>query len=496
METLTDLIQVVNRKRISKIDVLDKTFLNAKSENLYYKLYHAIETKQVKTDEEASQLLYGTGRNDTRYKVLKSRLKEKVLNTVTMLHTDASFLNDHNKAYFLCMAHCHRIEIIVKINGTTKLAYELIKEYYQFALKYKLYDILVNYSYYIISYYSLSGNVKGLAAEEKKYNFYLETSQKIQRAKLIYFNSIVYFDNKNFVTDSSLNKLRLNLSELFRIKEEINIDEINFFYYYLALEFYFVTNDLNKILSICNEAIEIMSSRKDTFTYTRMSIMFISSLKAYLYQKEFAKGINLIDSNKYLVIPEISFNWVVIKEIKFKLFLQTYKIKEAYDIYNEVKTSKSFSRHFENHIEKWKIYHAYLVFLDNYLNKGDYKFSLSKFFNSVPLNTRDKSGFNFAIRIIEILFLTARKQYNKVFAQMESLRVYRSRYLSDITYKRNHLFLSLLLKSEKSGFDAKSMQNANWPEIQELRERKHFIAEWEIIPYEELWGIFVNLAMK
>ena len=39
MDTLVDLINVVNKKRLSKIDVLDKTFLNSKSENLYYKLY-------------------------------------------------------------------------------------------------------------------------------------------------------------------------------------------------------------------------------------------------------------------------------------------------------------------------------------------------------------------------------------------------------------------------------------------------------------------------
>ena len=62
--------------------------------------------------------------------------------------------------------------------------------------------------------------------------------------------------------------------------------------------------------------------------------------------------------------------------------------------------------------------------------------------------------------------------------------------------KRNHLFLSLLLKAEKSGFDAKTMQSAKWSEINELRDRSNIIADWEIIPYEELWDIFVDLAKK
>ncbi|MDB5226520.1 MAG: hypothetical protein JWN78_713, partial [Bacteroidota bacterium] len=86
---------------------------------------------------------------------------------------------------------------------------------------------------------------------------------------------------------------------------------------------------------------------------------------------------------------------------------------------------------------------------------------------------------------------------NLVFQKMDALRVYRSRYLTDNTYKRNHLFLSLLLKAEKSGFNGKEMQEAEWSEISDLRQQSsHIIADWEIVPYEELWDIFVDLAKK
>ena len=34
METLKQLVKIVNRKRLSKIDVFDKTFLNQNSKNL------------------------------------------------------------------------------------------------------------------------------------------------------------------------------------------------------------------------------------------------------------------------------------------------------------------------------------------------------------------------------------------------------------------------------------------------------------------------------
>jgi hypothetical protein len=39
------------------------------------------------------------------------------------------------------------------------------------------------------------------------------------------------------------------------------------------------------------------------------------------------------------------------------------------------------------------------------------------------------------------------------------------------------------------------MQKSNWTEATELRKQNSYIiADWEIIPYEELWDIFVELA--
>lgn len=89
-----------------------------------------------------------------------------------------------------------------------------------------------------------------------------------------------------------------------------------------------------------------------------------------------------------------------------------------------------------------------------------------------------------------------RKDYN-LNAKKWMPYVYRSRYLNDNTYKRNHLFLSVLLKAEKSGFNNKDMLKADWHEIAELRKQNNYIiADWEIVPCETLWDIFVDLAKK
>jgi hypothetical protein len=56
MDALKELVKIVNRKRLSKIDVFDKTFLNQDNANLYYKLYEGLESGKIKDDITAQSI--------------------------------------------------------------------------------------------------------------------------------------------------------------------------------------------------------------------------------------------------------------------------------------------------------------------------------------------------------------------------------------------------------------------------------------------------------
>ncbi len=497
MDALKELVKIVNRKRLSKIDVFDKTFLNQNNSNLYYTLYEGLESGKITDDVSAAKYLYDSEDKDAKFRKLKSRFKNKILKSVLLFDIEEIFNNERGRVYYECLTNNQIIEIIIQLSGTTKLVYELVKEDYSKALKYNLYDILKNYSYYLISYYSLKGDKKSLVEEESKYLVYLDLAQKEQFAKYLYMKIAVDFNRPIPITNELLSDVKHNLSRFFTLRKEINNPEIDFYYFYLAFLYYESNNELDQILSICDEAEQLMKLNPNIVTNTRRMVMLLYKVKALLHYRQFDTGIKLLNNDDTIVIPETSMNWYILKETEFKLYLQDDKIQEAYNVYEQVINNKSFKRQVAELTEKWKIYHAYLVFMDSFLNKGEYKFSLPKFLNDVPINSKDKSGYNFAIRVIEILFNAARKDYNLIFSKMDALRVYRTRYLNDNTYKRNHLFLSVLLKAEKSGFSNKEMAKADWPEIAELRKHNNYIiADWEIIPYETLWDIFVELAKK
>lgn len=498
MDTLKELVKVVNRKRLSKIDLFDKTFLNQSNSNLYFKLYDGLDSGIIKDDESAANYLYGSQVKDARFRKIKSRFKDKIKNTLLLLDANDVFQNNsQTRAYYNSLRNLHIIEILVKLNGTNSVVYELIKDDVKSAESYKFFDILKTYSYHKLNYFSLTGDVKSYAIEEKKYLDYVEYANKDQQSKYLFWKILMNFTSKNNITNESLVEIGNQIKSYKDLVFFLNQKEAIYLYYYLLLLYNENNGNAELIVEICDILEKFLKDNPEINSNMRNYLILYYRLKANLHLKQFSNGLKLFHTNKSIIPIESNNNWFALKEFEFKLYLQDHKISQSYDVYRQVNENKSFRSQAELTIEKWKIYHAYLVFLDNYLNKGDFKFSLTKFLNEVPFNSKDKSGFNFAIRVVEMLFQFARKDYSFLFQKMDALRVYRSRYLTDNTYKRNHLFLSLLLKAEKSGFMAKDMEKADWEEIRELRQQNtHIIADWEIIPYEELWDIFVDLAKK
>lgn len=497
METLKQLVKIVNRKRLSKIDVFDKTFLNQSSTNLYYKLYVGIESDNINNDAEAAKYLYGTDEKDAKFRKLKSRFKEKLVKTILLFNKDELFNYEQGRIYYECITDFQTIEVLVKLTGSSNLVVELIKDHYAICLKYKFYDILIKYSYYLTTHYSLRGQIKKYYIEQEHFLFYSDKFRNELSAKQIYNEVILQFTSSQPINTELLEKIKKCILDFEKLLIDADNDEIIYFYYYVKLLYEENVGNLDIINDLCDKIDLLLASNRFISTNTRLITVHLYRLKFFLHLRKYDEGLELYNKDNSFYPLESSYNWFVLKEFEFKLYLQGNKIKEAFEVYESVLANKFYKRQVEELTEKWKIHHAYLVFMDSYLNNGDFKFSLAKFLNDVPINTRDKGGYNFAIRIVELLFQFARGEYNIIFQKMDGLRGYRTRYLNDNTYKRNHLFLSLLLKAEKEGFDGKAMKKADWKEIAELRKlNTYIIADWEIMPYDVLWDIFVDLAKK
>ena len=79
MEDIKELINIINKRKLSQIEVFDKSLISRK-DTLFSKLYNNIANENIRTDLQAMVLLYGNEKDNSKYRKLKSRFKTRLSN--------------------------------------------------------------------------------------------------------------------------------------------------------------------------------------------------------------------------------------------------------------------------------------------------------------------------------------------------------------------------------------------------------------------------------
>lgn len=79
------MVGLVTKQRLNNIELIDERLPDGK-ENLYLKLFKGIADGVFNSDEEAALQLYQTSAKNKKYLMLKSRLKERLINTLFFLN--------------------------------------------------------------------------------------------------------------------------------------------------------------------------------------------------------------------------------------------------------------------------------------------------------------------------------------------------------------------------------------------------------------------------
>ena len=506
MNSLRQIISVVNRKRISKIEIFDKTLLSTE-DSKFTQLYEAIESGKASTDKEASLLLYGEEESSS-FRKLKSRFLKRLLNTLFFL--DLNGVNrgsEYRYNHYSCTKTLMHAKLLRFFGGFSAAA-KVIKLKYSVARRYSYYDLLSEYSLFLLQFYGLSGNVRLFKEEVANYNRYKEYADSESRGRLIYFTSIVEVVKSGTVTEQALDELKNGINAL-----QIEVDKfptpINLFHHQIIkFQFFEAVYDFESLLIECDETFKLLGESR-YFNKSKYGIVTFKKLTACLNLSKYEEGVELYykSNNTFL---EGSYNWFMIRTYGVLLAMHYGDREMAYRIYNSAATEKLMRFMTQPMKESWAILGAYCQFLlkieeecDTYKSFETLnKFRLYKFLNEVPIYSKDKSGYNVSLLIIQYVFSLLNGDYESIIQKVDSLKVYRSRYLKEEIFKRPYTFIGMLLKVEKEGFNISKIKRVcakdynaivknrtgggtdseNWP-----------VHEWEIIPFERLWVYILKI---
>lgn len=491
METLQSIVKILSLRKLSKVEILDKNLISTK-DSILTKFYYGILENEFLTDQEAIEFLYGKNNagNIKNYRQLKARFKKRLLNTLFFIDVNnKDYETDVQRHYFECTRSLQEINIIQKYGGNQHLVFSIINDLYTTAEKYDFYDVLVEYTHKLITYYSIKGNCKKLEEVISNYNFYKNAKDETD-------NSYLLFSNLNCFFASTTNN---DLDYLQRLKTQV-YDATPILTTYLSICY----NSLSKLLILenekdiqnlnneCDKLLLHLDTKDNAFRQSFKGIANIYKINTLIQLREFENGITYIDQNLNNLF---GVNWYEAMATKLRFALNQKDILLAKQIIKEVYNQKTFKTLPNNIIEKWYILEGYTLFYDDYINDGKYNFKIAKLLNQVPYYYHDKSGFNFSLIILQLLYSIAKKETDQSSHIIQSLKIYKSRYFKTDNQEREIEFIKLLFILDKCNLNINRL-NILYKNFSYKVNNESNILEHEIIAYEELISIILNLLQQ
>jgi hypothetical protein len=497
MDDLISLVQLITRKKIS-----DKYILKSEMEgNKQDHLYLAIKNGVVHTEEEAILLLYDNEVSLATFQRLKSRLKEKLLNSLLTMDLSIQKYSSLKNAYYKILKN-YTIANMLRLEGNRPVSVALLEETLTYSIKYEVTEYTKLISSQLIEYYSIQN------IDNKKREKFQQIYEKVadvdlyeRKANTYYYELSNIYLKKDSREEDFIYKLRTYSNELTRLQNTIESYSFNHKTYSINSTLHIIEKNYDKAIVNATNAIEFF--QKKPFNTLKYIYTFnVDKITSFIMLNRYDEAEILIDAT-IEILPNKTQNYFHLYYLKF----QNYAYLKDFDKLNEIVKFVLSTKEISNYklqYELWKIREAYIslliesevITIQKY-NSEEKRFRLAKFMNNVPLFSKEKRGMNVSIIVIQLLFFIIRNQYNDVIDRMDALRQYSFRYLRKDSTFRSNCFIKMLLKIPDADFHPVRTQLYTKELLKKLNSHKldyeMLTNEIEVIPFHFLWEIIIDV---
>jgi len=497
METIIELVQLIERHKARDIEVIG--YGKGKEISKLNAFYSRMVKKEICDDRGAAALFFGSDPSDLSYRKFKSKFKRRVLNTIFFLNIKQPEFTESNRAYLNCLKEIYAAKILLN-RGVVRAAIDLAHKALKRCTYFEFTELSLDLCRMLRTLYSTR------YPDSRKFSHYHKLTQSLaaQYELETLAQGYYLFLASNFMgTRASSPKVAEQAKEFVRDLDNHPHNIPSFYYRRYYLQIVTLTamcgNEYRNALQISKSALEWIDTRPFNAPSVKTFFQF-QIIACCTYLREYDEGLKYAQTNLEQE-RQGSMNWFKNRELYFTLAMHTGNYQEAYLTYLQVVQNQDFKKLDAYHIEQWKIFEAYIVYLkriskvETALHDSGNGFRLYKFLNEVPLFTRDKLGLNIPILVIQILFSIASGSYVMASNRIVEIEKYCSKYLRKNENYRSDLFIRMLLEIPQANFHESSVNRRiqRWKQkLQEMPlEKANKGRHIEVIPYESLWEMTV-----
>lgn len=498
MKDLIELIHILSKQKTYSIQIIGENF---NGDTKLEQLYNGILSGNYMSDEDAAEQIYQSNSNGKAYKKLRTKLKKQLINTIFFIDRKSADFNEYQKAYYNTCKEWAAMKILLGREARVAaimLAQKIIRQAKQFEFT----EITLDTARILRMHYAVFEGDQGKAEQyDELVREQMAILEEEARAEMLYESLVLKYVNSKS-TQTEISEEAQKAAEILRpIADRHPTHRIGLCLYLIEVIRHMSINDYQKTLEICQEAIAFFEKKEYNAKVTLITFLY-QQLACEIKLRDYAAGEETAEKCISMLSPGPT-NWFRAMELYFMLSVHSGQYSKAYGLMQQAMKNNRFQFQSKTQIETWKIYEAFAralyelgaVELDAKTRKPG-KFRVGKFLNEVPVFSKDKSGMNIPIIIIQLLFMLLHGKSDEIIDREESIRRYCNRHLREEDTRRSDIFIKMLLLFPTCSFDKACIQEKAAPMLKELAalplESASQSFEIEIIPYEALWDLLLN----
>ena len=488
MEILKELVTILGQNKVKNIEVIGNA---PAKQSLTKVLYGKLANERCLTDRKAAKAIYNSDEHDKKYRILKNKLTERLINTLFFVDTKKAKYDSRTAAQANCWKYLVAAKLLAQQSAYKSMLF-LLEKTIKIGHKFDLTEIVMDASKMLMEYYSQE------VQDAKKFEHYYQLFKQ-QLNRYCAENQAAGLLGKVVVNSNLPNILDLTEQFLEELKA-VPVENKN-------AKFQLVQATLRimkyELLGAPNEVIKVCQSKTEHFS-EGSAFQFKMLIKQYqcLIQLNDFDSIAGVEAQIETFISIGSKAWFTYHYEKIKYLIKQHQYQEAFRVFRVVYLNRRFP--FLDPIKKERYYlmEGYFAFLfklgkidaPNFKQK---RFRMYKLINSVPYSVKDKKGYNVQLLVLTWLHLLAEKQYGTLIDKMEGTKQYINRYLRTIEQQRSADFLKAILCIPlghfKRGKVLELMKEKGNSLEEGVSKGRLMVQRHEIIPFNDLWALILEV---
>ncbi|MGI4743596.1 MAG: hypothetical protein ACRYG7_51245 [Janthinobacterium lividum] len=495
MREIANLARIVTLRRLKSEPLLD---LNGRQPGKEVQLATLLAADVNVTALGVAKQLYGkkSAANQTAFLRLRVRVQDKLLNHLFFLDHSDTRLFVARRYELECLDLLHKVTILY-LEGEYVLSERLLRRCLRLAEKGEFTNYAEQAYQRLVALYAgqrqqhkYSLTIKKLAKIRQVLAYEQEAEQLAMQIRLTMTRSVT-------IRQALIPKIATYLQRAEQLQHLANTFTTYLALYRIRVVQAELTGNYKEIIRYTLAATQLL--RQGKLNERRFDQRFnqFMSVYAHLRSRQYKAGLKLAEEYSVDFHPT-SNNWFYFYEHYILLALHAGDYDQALRLLHVVHKNPSFSKQRPAAQERWGLLQAYVEFVqppDKIPSRRRNQLAVFAAL-TVPEYARDKRGYNVAILVFQLLHYLQQRSLEPVLTRLERLRKYQQRHLRDAATLRSRLLLRLLLLLPEENFDPKLLAKRGQNLLTQLGQAPMVgdaDAEVEIIPYEQVWTLVLEI---